>query len=115
MGTAFFTENAPVPEVFPVWRPAEAASSFGLRVEGTAAGEFFVLAHLGFFFLLLGCLGWAAWNIWRRTCRPQPHLKLIMEMDEERAASARPAAGISDDASGAAAWERPADWWKGGR
>lgn len=95
---------------FPVWL---GESSHGNRTEDTAAGDLFVLAHLGFFFLLLGCFAWAAWSIWKRTTQPPPHIQLLMELtDDETPASVR-----SNDAPAATSpasepWEKPADWWK---
>jgi len=103
---------------FPVWGRGR---EFGMHTEDTFAGDLFVLAHLGFFFLLLGCFGWAAWSIWRRTTHPEPHLKLLMEMDQSLDASAvNPSAGTrSDFAEGMNSmdlprdpWERPPEWWK---
>lgn len=101
-----------LPEAFPVWFSRPSSLSFGLRAEETAAGDWFVLAHLGFLFLLLGCFGWAAWSIRRRIRHPQPHLKLLMELEEE--AAAQPAPEAAEDSQPAPAWERPADWWKRG-
>ncbi len=99
-----------LPKAFPVW--FSSPPSFGLRAEETAAGDFFVLAHLGFLFLLLGCFGWAAWSIRRRIRHPQPHLKLLMELEEGDAAVR--GAGAEESPKTAPAWERPADWWKRG-
>lgn len=102
-------EHARPPAAFPLWLQEPV---FGLRAENTGAGDWFVLAHLGFFFLLLTCFGWAAWSIWRRTCRPEPHVRLLMEM-EEAAAEARlaPREPRPGGETGVP-WERSADWWK---
>jgi hypothetical protein len=69
-----------------------------------AAMNWFVLAHLGFFFLLLGCFGWGVWRIWQRTTRPEPHVALLMSLEEEPAAA--------EGETVAQPWERRADWWK---
>jgi len=83
---------------------------FGSHAENTAAMDWFVLANLGFLFFLMGCFAIGGWLIWRRTTRPEPHIRLLMEMEEEstQTESAKPTA--SSDA--AAPWERQADWWK---
>jgi hypothetical protein len=83
----------------------------------TAAGDWFVVAHLAFFFFLLGCLGWATWSIWRRTTKPAPHLQLLMEMaDADSNEEARRPSGLAAKGgmSEAQPWERPEDWWKRG-
>ena len=83
-------------------------------IRDTQAGDWFVVAHLGFFFLLLVCFAWAAWGIWRRTTRPAPHMQLIMEMCEGDDASTS-TAGVFPPGTGTAAarpWEKPEDWWK---
>lgn len=109
-----------MPSGLPLWavmvRPSEPL--FGRVPEDTVAGDLFVVAHLGFFFLLLGCFGWAAWSIWRRTCRPQPHMRLIMELEEAAAArtlaEAEPARPVREKTNDTPPWERPEDWWKRG-
>ncbi|MDZ4287160.1 MAG: hypothetical protein U0984_04335 [Prosthecobacter sp.] len=90
---------------FPVWlrRP-----DFGHHVEDTAAMDWFVLATLGFLFFLLGCFATWAWLLWRRSHRPTPQVKLLMELEEEerQTETKRPPAEPAEP------WERPADWWK---
>jgi hypothetical protein len=84
--------------------------AYGRWIQESGAGEWFVLAHLGFFFLLLACFGWAAWGIWRRTTRPEPHVKLLMEMAEgEQGGEAQVTGKNQGEVS---PWERSADWWK---
>jgi len=91
---------------FPVWlhRP-----EFGSRTEDTAAMDWFVLATLATLFFLLGCFATMAWLIWRRTTRPEPHVRLLMELEQE-------ADGTETDEEKppkeeGQPWERPADWW----
>jgi hypothetical protein len=101
---AFATHTVGVPDGHAEW------------VRDTQAGDWFVIAHLAFFFLLLGCFAWATWGIWRRTTRPAPHMQLIMELAEEESRDA-PTAGVHPSGtSGAAAqpWEKAEDWWKKG-
>lgn len=101
---------ASLPVAFPVWL---GELSHGNRTEDTVAGDLFVLAHLGFFFLLLGCFGWAAWNIWRRTTKPPPHIQLLMELDDREVPSVvRPGDSTLASAPPSEPWEKPADWWK---
>lgn len=102
--TTFGTSAQNVPETHQQW------------IRETAAGDWFVVAHLAFFFLLLACFGWATWGIWRRTTRPEPHLQLLMEMADQK-----DAVEVSPEASPSGAgraevlpWERPEDWWKKG-
>lgn len=57
--------------------------SLGQRVENTAALDLSILATLGFLFFLLGCFATWAWLIWRRGSHLEPHVKLLMELEEE--------------------------------
>ena len=93
--------------------------AFGQHAENTAAMDWFVLATLGFLFFLLGCFATWAWLLWRRGQRPEPHVQLLMELEEE--AQAEPAADTETqrpEANGGAPkeagepWELPPDWWK---
>lgn len=76
----------------------------------TAALDGFVLVTLGFLFFLLGCFATWAWLIWRRSTRPPPHARLLMELAE--AGEDEILHGADAPAPGAQAWEKPADWWK---
>lgn len=94
---------------FPVFaRPAG-----GAYAENTAAMDWFVLATLACWFFLLGCFATWAFLLWRRSARPKPHIKLIMELEEadHDASKPRPEAQVRN-AEDKEAWERPADWWK---
>ena len=84
----------------------------GQYVENTAAMDLFVLATLGFLFFLLGCFATWAWLIWRRSNRPEPHVQLMMELDEPER-PAKDEKGVKPtETEEAAPWERPGDWWK---
>jgi hypothetical protein len=90
------------------------SAAYGRWIQESGAGEWFVLAHLGFFFILLACFGWAAWGIWRRTTRPAPHLQLLMEMatgELEGSKEGESKAGGEGDRD-LRPWERSEDWWK---
>lgn len=77
----------------------------------TAAMDLFVIATLCILFFLLGCFATVAWQIWRRSTRPEPHIQLLMELehaDEEALLQS-----TSDDPSPATHYpERDPDWWK---
>ncbi|WP_395741218.1 hypothetical protein [Prosthecobacter sp.] len=81
------------------------------------ASDWAVLFTLGTLFFLLGAFAMWAWLIWRRTTRPEPHVKLLMELEEEeQEANGRkapsPAAPAEESSPQAAPWEQSADWWK---
>jgi hypothetical protein len=111
MALTFLTAlTVSMPMAFQVWLREP---SHGNRTESTSAGDWFVLAHLGFFFMLLSCFGWAAWSIWKRTNRPEPHIQWLMEMDQADAATwAVKGEGERPKRQPEEPWERPADWWK---
>ncbi len=83
---------------------------FGMHAENTAAMDWFVIINLGFLFLMLGFFAGCTWMIWRRTTKPEPHVQLLMELEDESAE--KPAAPASTQTEEAAPWERQADWWK---
>ena len=90
--------------------------SLGTGPEFVEAGKWFMALNLASFFLVLGFLGSFGWLIWRRTTRPEPHIQLIMEMDDEPEGEPHPATGGSTaserDREPPPPWEKPADWWK---
>jgi hypothetical protein len=100
--TAFMTSAHAVPDEHRQW------------IQDTAAGDWFVVAHLAFFFLLLACFGWATWGIWRRTTRPSPHVQLLMELAGEKDGGAALAEERQPVTGGVEVlpWEKPEDWWK---
>lgn len=78
--------------------------------EWAQASDWFVLFTLATLWFLLGAFAASAWIIWRRTTRPKPHVRLLMELENSQEDEREPAA--ADKASPAAPWEKPADWWK---
>jgi hypothetical protein len=78
----------------------------GVHTADTAAMDSFVLFTLCTLFFLLGCLAAAAWQIWRRTTRPQPHEQLLQELAETDADTL-----LRNEHNGES-WVRPADWWR---
>jgi hypothetical protein len=79
--------------------------------EWAEASDWFVLFTLGTLLFLLGAFAMWAWLIWRRTTKPEPHVKLLMELEEEAESEARTAAP-REDAEPPAPWEQSPDWWK---
>ena len=80
--------------------------------EWVEASDWLVLFNLGTLLFLLGAFAMWAWLIWRRTTRPEPHIKLLMELeDEERASEAR-ASASAEEPETPAPWEQSPDWWK---
>lgn len=79
--------------------------------EWAAASDWFVLFTLGTLLFLLAAFAAWAWLIWRRTTKPAPHVRLLMELEDEsereKHTTPRP-----DDAKTADPWEKSADWWK---
>ena len=97
---------------FMTWldRPADAMTAS----EIVPAAQWFVVITLATLFFLLGCFATLMWVIWRRTVNPPPHVRLLMEMaDEEENREKQAAKGADEDTR--AAWERDADWWRGGK
>ncbi len=98
---------------FPVYLQQPGSGAAG---EHVMAMDWFVLINLAFLMFMLGFFACWAWLIWRRTTNPPPHAKLIMELEDEDAASRHdehasghaPHAGEPERAP----WEREQDWWK---
>lgn len=82
--------------------------------EFVTAGNWFVVMHLALFLFLTTFFVMVGRSIWRRTVRPEPHVRLLMELEEEAApAPTTPAASPSAPPDEPAQpWEKPADWWK---
>jgi len=83
----------------------------GAPAADTAAMDWFVLFTLCTLFFLLGCLATAAWQIWRRTTRPQPHERLLQELAETDADTLL-SGGERAGETGGDPWAKPADWWR---
>lgn len=79
--------------------------------EWVEASDWFVIFTLGTLLFLLGAFAMWGWLIWRRTTRPEPHVKLLMELEEEAENEARTAAP-REEAESQAPWEKSPDWWK---
>ncbi len=79
--------------------------------EWAEASDWFVLFTLGTLLFLLGAFAMWAWLIWRRTTKPEPHVKLLMELEEEAASEARTSAP-REEPEPPASWEQSPDWWK---
>lgn len=83
----------------------------GAHTADTAAMDIFVLFTLCTLFFLLGCLATAAWQIWRRTTRPQPHERLLQELAETDADTLLRGGERTEEAS-REPWSKSADWWR---
>ncbi len=96
------------------FQQAQAGSHFAKP--HTAAMDLFVMINLAFLMFMLGFFACWAWLIWRRTTQPKPHIKLIMELEDELAQEEKSTAQRdSNPESGSesrASWEREADWWR---
>ncbi|MBN8419668.1 MAG: hypothetical protein J0L73_12180 [Verrucomicrobia bacterium] len=78
--------------------------------EWAEASDWAMLFTLATLLFLLGAFAMWAWLIWRRTTKPEPHVKLLMELEGE-ADEARMTAPESEPET-SAPWEQPSDWWK---
>jgi hypothetical protein len=80
------------------------------------AAEMFVLFTLATLFFILGAFATWMWLIWRRTNNPPPHVRLIMELQDEeeerQQIREKAAAPGEDEQTPPQPWERPADWWR---
>jgi len=80
--------------------------------EWVEASDWFVLFTLGTLLFLLGAFAMWAWLIWRRTTKPEPHVKLLMELEEEEPAGEARTSEAAEKPETQAPWEQSADWWK---
>jgi len=79
--------------------------------EWAEASDCFVLFTLGTLLFLLGAFAMWAWLLWRRTTKPEPHVRLLMELEDETERE-KHAAPHADDTEPTTPWEKSADWWK---
>ena len=82
---------------------------FGQVTELAAGSEAFVLMTLGFLGFLFGAFVAAGIVLWRRQTHPEPHRRLLMEMEQQDSAQQASTAAGGDAGQ---PWEREADWWK---
>ncbi len=87
---------------------------FGQQTEQVAGSDAFVLMTLGFLSFLFGAFVVAGYVLWRRQAHPEPHRRLLMEMEhaDEEAAEPHAAATGPEEEPPARPWEREADWWR---
>ena len=83
---------------------------FGITTEPAPGSDAFVLMTLGFLVFLFIAFGVGGYILWRRSQHPAPHLKLLMELEEE--ATQQPLAKTELNAPDSRPWEQDADWWK---
>lgn len=79
--------------------------------EWVEASDWFVLFTLGTLLFLLGAFAMWAWLIWRRTTKPEPHIKLLMELEQESEVETRTTMPKVEPET-QAPWEKTSDWWK---
>jgi MFS superfamily sulfate permease-like transporter len=86
------------------------------RGEAIPAAEAFVLLTLGFFLGMVAAVALSAWVLYRRSAKPEPHRRLLLEM-EEREQHTELSRSEPPQADQQQAWEQDPDWWKkqGGR
>lgn len=79
--------------------------------EWAEASDWFVIFTMATLFFLLGAFVTWAWVIWRRSTKPEPHVRLLMELEDEKERE-KHAATASEEPESRAPWEKSADWWK---
>ena len=92
--------------------PRPAGGTARVPREWVEASEWFVLVTLGMLLFLLGAFAMWAWLIWRRTTKPEPHVKLLMELEDEAAGEPRTSPPEAEEPEAQAPWEQSPDWWK---
>jgi hypothetical protein len=80
--------------------------------EWAEASDWFVIFTLGTLLFLLGAFAMWAWLIWRRTTQPEPHIQLLMELEDEELAGEALTASAAEEPETPAPWEQSPDWWK---
>jgi hypothetical protein len=95
---------------FAVWlqRPGFAQATGHVQ-----AMDWFVISTLCCLFFLLGCFATMGVIIWRRTNRPKPQIRLLMELEDEpdEEVTAPKTNGAQPDRC-REGWEKPGDWWQ---
>ncbi len=81
----------------------------GVGGQFVQAGQWFMIFNLASFIFVIGFLGAFGWMIWRRTTRPEDHMKLIMELDDEAEVAEQSGPKDQDHRQ---PWEKKADWWR---
>ena len=80
--------------------------------EWVEASNWFVLITLGTLLFLLGAFAMWAWLIWRRTTHPEPHIQLLMELEDEELAGEARTSASAEEPEAQAPWQQSPDWWK---
>ena len=96
---------------FLAFLPQPEGGTIKVSREWVEASDWFVLFTLGTLLFLLGAFAMWAWLIWRRTTKPEPHIKLLMELEQESADEARTTKPEVEPET-RAPWEKTSDWWK---
>lgn len=96
----------------PAFFPRPAGGTEKIPREWADASGWFVIFTLGTLLFLLACFAVWAWIIWRRSTRPEPHVRLLMELEEHARREKQAATSAREESEARAPWEQPADWWK---
>ncbi|MHB1080394.1 MAG: hypothetical protein ACYC67_13395 [Prosthecobacter sp.] len=96
---------------FLAFLPRPEGGTIKVSREWVEASDWFVLFTLGTLLFLLGSFATWAWLIWRRTTKPEPHIKLLMELEEESAVEARTTMSEAEPET-PPPWAQTPDWWK---
>ncbi len=83
---------------------------FGITSEPAPGSDAFVLMTLSFLVFLFIGFALGGYILWRRSQHPAPHLKLLMELEDEEATEQLPKTEPAEPEP--KTWEREADWWK---
>ena len=85
---------------------------FVIKSESAPGSDAFVLMTLGFLAFLFIGFSIAGYILWRRSHDPEPHNRLLMELEKDQAAEHLTTGKDEDPTLKPKPWERDADWWK---
>jgi hypothetical protein len=74
--------------------------------------DWVVIIHIAMLFFVLGFFACWAWILWRRCHHPKPHIKLLMELEEDLRREASISGKPDDEGKAREPWERDPDWWR---
>ena len=89
-----------------------ASSNHGHSAPGM---DWVVIIHIAMLFFVLGFFASWAWILWRRSHRPKPHIKLLMELEDDLRREQQAAGKSERQGATRQPWERDPDWWRGSK